>query len=539
MSGKRGFDTIIVGAGSAGCVLASRLSADPARQVLLVEAGPRDRNPLIRVPLMAGFWFTNRYFNWCFETEPQAHMAGRRIPWPRGKVWGGSSSINGLLYVRGHPLDYEHWREQGLTDWGWDGVLPCYRKAERFLRGGDALHGGDGPLPVTRADDAHPLAQAFLRAGQEAGHPYCDDFNNADPVGVGTYDYNVHDGQRWSAARAYLLPALARPNLHVVSNAQVMRVLLEKGRAAGIELRRRGGQVEEIRASGEVILSAGAVCSPALLLHSGIGPADALRKVGVPAQVDVPGVGRNLHDHLQAVVAHAAREPDGIYDLRRLDRLVPAMAGAILAGRGAATQLPIRVGGFLKTEPSLSMPDVQIHYILGSGERTLRVPGLHRASHDVRYGFNGSVCQLRPESRGEIFLKSADPLAPPGIQPNYLASEADRKAMRAGVRMMREIFAQSGFDDCRGAEKRPGPAVQSDAELDRWIAQTALAVYHPVGSCRMGLDDMAVVDERLRVRGVDGLRVIDASVIPRIIGGNTHGVTVMIAEKGAGMIDAG
>lgn len=538
MAGSKGYDYIIVGAGSAGCVLANRLSADPAARVLLIEAGGPDRNPLLRVPLMAGFWFTNRYFNWCFETEPQAHLAGRRISWPRGKVWGGSSSINGLIYVRGHPLDYEHWRDQDLPDWGWENVLPFYRKAENFLRGGDHLHGTNGPLPVTRASDEHPLSQAFLRAGQEAGHPYCHDFNGADPVGVGVYDYNIRDGQRWSAARAYLRPALSRPNLEVMSHAHVTCLLLEAGRICGIEVRRRG-RTEQISCDEEVILASGAIGSPAILLHSGLGPASALQKVGVKPRVNLPGVGQNLHDHLQAVVSHASSVSDGLYEMRRLDRLVPAMAGAVALGKGNATQLPIRVGGFLKTDQALSMPDMQIHYILGSGQRTLRIPGIHRQAPGARYGVSGSVCQLRPESRGEIFLKSNDPSAVPGIQPNYLACETDRRAMRDAVRMMREIFSQAGFAPCLGDERRPGASIRSDSELDAWIAQSALAVYHPVGSCRMGRDDMSVVDDRLKVYGVDGLRVVDASVAPSIIGGNTHGMTVMIAEKAADMITGG
>jgi choline dehydrogenase len=538
MAGSRGYDYIIIGAGSAGCVLANRLSADPSARVLLIEAGGPDRNPLIRVPLMAGFWFTNRYFNWCFETEPQEHLAGRRISWPRGKVWGGSSSINGLIYVRGHPLDYEIWRSHGLPDWGWDGVLPFYRKAEHFQSGGDKLHGGDGPLPVCRGLGDHPLSQAFLQAGQQAGHPYCDDFNGADPVGVGIYDYNIRNGQRWSAARAYLAPALARQNLDVMSHAEVSRLLLSAGRVTGIEVQ-RNGRLEQIQADGEVLLSSGAIGSPAILMRSGIGRADALSKVGVAPQIDLPEVGQNLQDHLQTVVSHASSISDGIYELRRLDRLGPAMLSAIAAGKGHATELPIRVGGFLKTDVAMAMPDVQIHYILGSGQRTLRVPGLHRQPAADRYGVNGSVCQLRPESRGEIFLKSADPQAPPGIQPNYLSSEADRRSMRDAVGMMRDVFSQAGFAHCLGEERRPGAFVQSEQDLDDWIARTAVAVYHPVGTCRMGSDPSSVVDSALKVRGVDGLRVVDASVAPTLIGGNTHGMTVMIAEKAAHMITGG
>lgn len=535
MTAESVYDYIIVGAGSSGCVLANRLSANPGVRVLLIEAGGRDDNPLIKVPVMAGRWFARPYLNWSYQTEPQKHLAGRRISWPRGKVWGGSSSINGMIYVRGHPQDYESWEEGGLTGWGWKDVLPYFLKAERFARGGDALHGGSGPLPVTRPKADNPLYAAFIRAGVEAGYPECADFNGADPNGVGYYDYNIFDGQRWSSARAYLRPALGRPNLHVISKALVLRVELDRGRACGVEIV-RGGTVQTLRADREVILSAGVIGSPSILLHSGIGNSDRLQALGINVKVDLPEVGQNLQDHLQVMVLQSSKIRDGVYDLRRFDRAALSVLRAMLTGRGPATVFPTLAGAFLKSSDGLSIPDMQIHFILGAGGRDVRFPWVHSRSEIDGYGVSGSVCQLRPESTGEVFLKTADPTAAPGIQPNYLAAGADRKSLLRGVAMMRDIFAQNGFDPYRGEELSPGGNVRTEAEIAEWIAANAQSIYHPVGTCRMGADEGSVVDGTLRVRGVEGLRVADASIMPRLIGGNTHGAAVMIAEKAADMI---
>ncbi len=531
---RKSFDYIIVGAGSAGCVLANRLSADPACRVLLLEAGPRDLNPLIKVPLMAGRWFMKPYINWDYYTEPQAHMGGRKISWPRGKVWGGSSSINGMIYARGNPADFDGWAQTGLRGWSWDKVRPYFQRAERFERGGDQEHGVDGPLPVSRPKITNPLYSAFVEAAQQAGHAHCADFNGADPVGVGNFDYNILHGQRWSAARAYLAPVLGRPNLVVASNALSLRLVLNGTRAAAIEVR-IGGQRQTFEASHEILLSAGVIGSPAILLHSGIGDAAHLREVGVPVKVDLQSVGRNLHDHMQFMVTHATDTPDGVFKVRRLDQAVLAVLQALATGTGPATVFPTLAGAFLKSDQRLVAPDIQLHFILGAGGRGLRNP-LARTEGYQGNGFNVSVCQLHPESRGAVSLKSNNPLDAPAIQPNYLSTANDRRLMREGMCMARDILSQSAFDQYRGAELKPGKDVQSDADVDRWIAANAQSIYHPVGSCRMGADPDSTVDEALRVRGVEGLRVIDASVMPSVVGANTHAATVMIAERGADLI---
>ena len=527
------YDHIILGAGSAGCVLASRLSADPARRVLLVEAGPRDRDPLLRLPVMAGRWFMRPYLNWSFLTEPQPQLAGRSISWPRGKVLGGSSSINGMIWARGNPRDFERWTAAGLRGWSMAEVLPYFRRAEAFEDGGDDWRGGGGPLPVTRppAPAGAALYAAFLAAGEQAGYRRAPSFNGRDPEGVGYYDYNIRRGQRWSSARAYLDPARSRPNLDVLTDAHVLRVLIERGAASGVELL-AGGRRVTVRAAGEVLLAAGAIGSPAILLHSGIGAPDALRAVGIDVQVPLPAVGENLHDHCQVMVTRATGVRDGVYDFRRIDNAVRGVLQAFLLGTGPATVFPTLAGAFLRSRAELDEPDIQIHFILGAGGRDVRHPFRSAGGYQGN-GFNGSVCQLRPESRGRIFLKSADPLAAPGIDPCYLSTDNDRRTLRDGVKRVRELFLERAFDACRGAELAPGEAVQSDADIDRWIAANAVSIYHPVGSCRMGSDAGSVVDEQLRVRGTERLRVIDASVMPVIVSANTHAATVMIAERGA------
>ena len=535
MTTKSAYDYIVVGAGSSGCVLANRLSADPETRVLLIEAGARDGNPLIKVPVMAGRWFTRPYINWNYQTEPQRQLAGRRISWPRGKVWGGSSSINGMIYVRGHPQDYENWERMGLKGWGWKDVLPYFLRAECFVQGGDAQHGAYGPLPVTRPKAENPLYAAFIRAGLEAGYPECDDFNGADPNGVGFYDYNILHGQRWSSARAYLRPALGRPNLDVISKGTVLSVVLDHGIACGVEIA-HGGERQTLRSEREVILAAGVIGSPAILLHSGIGDADRLRSLGIEVTLELPEVGRNLQDHLQVMLLQSSKIPDDVYDLRRFDRAAISVLQALVSATGQATVFPTLAGAFLKSSETQSIPDTQIHFILGAGGRDVRLPWMKGRGGIEGYGFSGSICQLRPESSGEVFLKSADSASAPGIQPNYLEAETDRETILRGVGMMRDIFSQAGFDPYRGDELSPGRNVRTKAEIAEWIAASAQSIYHPVGTCRMGADENSVVDGALRVRGIGGLRVADASIMPRLIGGNTHGAAIMIAEKASDMI---
>lgn len=533
---NKSFDFIVVGAGSAGCVLANRLSAAPENRVLLIEAGPRDWNPVFRVPIMAGRLFQGRYCNWNYATEPEPGLGGRRIPWPRGRVLGGSSSINGMIYARGHRLDYDNWAQLGLRRWSYERVLPYFKRSEQHHRGAGEFHGGDGPLPVGPGTSSNPLFDAFVAAGQEAGHPFNADFNGAEQEGVGRYDYNIRNGQRWSAARSFLDPIRRRPNLTILTGARLLKVLLANGRARGVSVR-VGGRVLTLEAEREVVLSCGAVASPTALMHSGIGDADQLRGLGIPALVDLKGVGRNLQDHLHVVVAHKSKTPDETWDHLRLDRAALGFAQAAMFGKGPFSRFPHEGGAFLKTDPAAASPDVQIHFFAG-GSGSLRTPFGQKAGSRFAdgYVFYGSVCQLRPESIGEITLRSADPLDPPVIRANYLSTELDRRTMREGVRKVRELFAQPAFDPYRGAEVAPGPGIQGDKALDDFIAGAASTIFHPVGACRMGLDEGAVVDEDLRVRGVEGLRVADASIMPRIVSSNTHAPTVMIAEKAADLI---
>ena len=535
---KQDYDFIIVGAGSAGCVLANRLSADPDSRVLIVEAGPRDWNPIFRVPIMAGRMFRERYCNWNYETEPEPHLDNRRIPWPRGRVLGGSSSINGMVYARGNRQDYDGWAQSGLRSWSYDRVLPYFRKSERSWRGDDEFHGGDGLLPVGPARSPNPLYDAWIEAGKQAGHRENPDFNGEDQEGVGRYDYNIWKGQRWSSARSFLDPARSRPNLTVLTGAQLLKIVIEGGRAAGVTVK-VGGKTRTLRAAREVVLSSGAIGSPAALLHSGIGDPDRLRDVGVPVTVELKGVGRNLHDHPHAQIFYASQTPDETFDHCRVDKAVLGFANAALFGKGPFARFPHEGGAFLKTDPAVASPDVQIHFFAGGAGR-LRAPFARKGSGiGEGYGFSASVCQLRPESRGELTLRSADPLDAPVLRANYLSTETDRRTMREGLKMMCDILGQPAFEGVRGAALMPTPDLGSDADIDRWLAANISTIFHPVGTCRMGVDEEAVVDEELRVRGVKGLRVADASVMPQIVSANTHAATVMIAERAADLILAG
>ena len=533
---RRSFDYIVVGAGSAGCVLANRLSADPTCKVLLVEAGPRDWNPVFRVPIMAGRLFMGRYCNWGYQTEPEPHLDNRRIPWPRGRVLGGSSAINGMIYARGNRIDYDGWAQMGLRSWSYERVLPYFKRSEHSYRGPGPYHGSDGPLMVGPATSDNPLFESFVEAGLQAGYRVNGDFNGAEQEGFGRYDYNIWRGQRWSTARAFLDPARARPNLTIVTGAALQKVRLDGLRAVGVRLT-KDRRTLDFDAGAEVILSCGAINSPMALMHSGIGEADPLKALGIPVALDLKGVGKNLHDHLHVMAAYSSRTPDETWDHLRFDRAATGFAQAALFGTGPFSRFPHEAGAFLKTDPSAAAPDVQIHFFAG-GAGGVRHPFARQSwsRFGEGYIFYGSVCQLRPESRGELSLASADPAAPPVIRANYLATETDRRVMREGLKAMRKVFAQPAFDPHRGVETTPGPDVQSDADLDAYIRASASTIFHPVGSCRMGLDPLAVVDEDLRVRGVEGLRVADASIMPAITSSNTHAPTVMIAERAADLI---
>ena len=524
-------DYVIAGAGSAGCVLANRLSESPVVSVVLLEAGGSDRSPLIAMPMGESHLIGGRY-DWSFETEPEERLDGYRFTMPRGRVLGGSSSINGQVYSRGHPRDYDEWRQLGCEGWSWDDVLPCFKRAESWEEGGDGYRGGDGPLQTTRGRFEHPLYDAFLRAGESLGHGHTADYNGASQEGFGRVQYtHTHRTlRRCSSAYAYLHPARRRPNLRVITGAHAARVLLEGDRAVGIEYL-SGGERRQVRAEREVLVCAGAYQSPQLLLLSGIGPPDELRDLGIDPRHPLPGVGRNLQDHFGSFVQHECRQPITFYRYRNPLRFAGALAEYFLLRRGPLTVFPMDAVAHLRSDPALERPDIQI-YLCPMRVNPIREGSLWPRSH----GFNLHWNVLRPESRGRVWLRSADPLAAPRIWHNYLATEGDRRLNRKALALCREIVADEAFAPFRGQETEPGADCVDASAIDAFMIQMPNSGYHPVGTCRMGADEGAVVDPRLRVRGLSGLRVVDASVMPRLVGGNTNAPTIMIAEKAAELI---
>jgi choline dehydrogenase len=527
-------DYVVVGAGPAGCVLAARLSEDPDCQVLLIEAGGRDWNPLLGVPLMTGLILRSAYANWSYVTEPEPQLNGRRTQWARGRVLGGSSSIHGMVYMRGLPIDFADWAARGLTGWSYDEVLPYFLRSENSHRGDGAFHGTGGPLTVSAGRLDNPLFQVYLQAAQQAGHPKSDDFAGPSPHGAGAYDFTIHNGRRVSASSAFLRQALHRPNLRVVTQAQALCLNWDaNGRVQGVDVLHRGAKIT-LRAEREVLLCGGAVNSPQLLMLSGIGPAAALRAQGLQVRADLPGVGQGLQDHLLVRVEHRALGGVTLDRLRRVDLAAWALFKAMVWGTGPATSFPLEVGGLYKSSPDLAQPDLQSHFLPALSSAALRLPYFSKVlPQDRGAGFFANVFQLRPESTGAIELASADPLAHPRIRPGYLSAPQDLVVLREGVKRLREIFRQPAFNAWRGVELAPGPTVQSDADIEAWIRATADTVYHPTSSCRMGgpADPMAVLDNQCRVRGVAGLRVVDASSLPRVTSGNTAAPVYMLAER--------
>jgi choline dehydrogenase len=523
------FDYIIVGAGSAGCVLANRLSEDPAVRVLLLEAGPSDWHPFVHMPAGLAKLIGQKGVNWDYSTQPEPQLSGRQLWWPRGKVLGGSSSINAMCYIRGNPADYDEWDDLGARGWQWENVLPYFKRSEGNERGASALHGGDGPLGVSDPRHQNPLSPVFIEAGHQAGMPLTQDFNGERQEGVGWYQTTTRKGSRSSSAEAYLKPVRSRRNLKVITGAVASRILFEGDRASGVAYS-VGGQPYAEGAAREVLVCGGALNSPQLLMLSGIGPADHLRAMGIDVRVDLPGVGENLQDHLDICTMQRCTQPV------TYDKTNDAMIALeyYLLKKGPGTSNIAETGGFLRSRLAEdSRPDIQFHFVPAQLDD-------HGRNQLPGFGYTVHACYLRPRSRGRLRLASANPTDKVRIEAGYLsdAEGRDLQMMLECVRVSREIFAQPAFAPFRGEEIFPGEQVQDEAALVDFIRRKAESIYHPVGTCRMGAatDPMAVVDPELRVRGVQGLRVIDASVMPKLIGGNTNAPTMMIAERAADLL---
>ncbi len=525
------FDYVIVGAGSAGCVLANRLSEDAGVTVLLLEAGGSDRGIFIQMPTALSIPMNMARYNWFFESEPEPHLNNRRMPCPRGKVLGGSSSINGMVYVRGHACDFDEWEEQGARGWGYRDCLPYFRKAETWTGGADEYRGGEGPLATCNGNEMrNPLYRAFIEAGKQAGYPETADTNGYQQEGFGPMHMTVKDGVRASTSNAYLGPALARANLKVVGKALTRRVMLEGKRAVGVEYE-RGGQSHVARAAREVILAAGSIGSPQLLQLSGIGPGEVLRAAGVAVAHELPGVGENLQDHLEVYFQFRCTQPITLN--AKLNPLAKFLIGArwffLKSGLGATNHF--ESCAFIRSRAGIKWPDIQYHFLPAA----MRYDG---QAAFKGHGFQAHVGPNKPKSRGYVRIASADPDDKPRVVFNYLEHEDDRAGFRAGIRLTREIIGQDAFKPYRGPEIQPGEAITSDADIDAWVRANAESAYHPTGTCKMGADDdpLAVLDPACRVRGIDGLRVVDSSIFPSITNGNLNAPSIMVAEKGADAI---
>jgi 4-pyridoxate dehydrogenase len=531
----KAYDYVIVGAGSAGCTLANRLTEDHGVRVLVLEAGGWDRHPFIKLPLGWGKVLLQRIYDWGYDSEPQDSMAGRRIEVARGKVVGGSSSINAMAYVRGNRADYDRWASRSLPDWSYANVLPYFRKQESWEGGGDNHYrGGSGPLATRKSRYQDPLVDAYLDAAQAAGYAFNDDYNGAQQDGFARMQMTIRNGWRESAATAYLHPVLSRDNLSVTVNAHVARVVLAGSRAVGVEYL-KGGEKHLVEASREVILCGGSINSPQLLMLSGIGDADALRACGIPARVDLPGVGKGLQDHAAALLIYGRRDDSPLLRNMRLDRMALGLIDGFVLGRGFTTDLPGGITAFVKSEESEPIPDIQLLFISGS---LLASPYLPPFKPPFADSFACRIVLLRPESRGEITLASADPLAHARIFQPLLSTANDWKKLRNGIAIFRDLARRRQLAPFIAAEIGPGADVTTDAQLEAYTRRTAVTAHHPAGTCRMGpaSDKTAVVDSKLRVIGVDRLRVVDASVFPDLVGGNINAPVIMIAEKAADMI---
>jgi len=524
-------DYIVVGAGSSGCVIANRLSADPKTRVILIEAGGRDLNPWIHIPV--GYFKTmhDPKLDWCYETEPDPGLNGRRLEWPRGKVLGGSSSLNGLLYVRGQPQDYDRWRQMGNRGWGWDEVLPLFKRSEDQERGADEFHGTGGNLSVSNMRLSRPICDAWVKAAEAAGYPFNPDYNGASQEGVGYFQLTTRKGFRCSSAVAFLNPARTRKNLTILTHAQVKTLSFEGSRVTGLVYSDRAGAEHKITASREVILSAGAINSPQILMVSGLGPADHLAEHGITVRRDLPGVGQNLQDHLQARLVFKCNEATLNDEVRSLINKARMALKYAVSRTGPMAMAASLATGFLRTGDHVDTPDIQFHVQPWSADSPGE--GVHPFS-----AFTTSVCQLRPESRGQIRLASSDPKTYPKIHPNYLATETDCRTVVEGIKIARRIARHAPLTGMISSEFRPDASldIDDDAGTLDWARNFSTTIYHPTGTCKMGQGPDAVVDEQLRVHGVSGLRVADCSIMPEIVSGNTNAPAIMIGEKLSQMV---
>ena len=529
MTTSIGYDYIIVGAGTSGCVLAERLSADAGCRVLMLEAGKDDTDLRVKLPLAARMLWVHPGFNWGYASEPEPHADNRRIPIPRGKIVGGSSSINGMLYTRGHPSDFDQWRQMGCTGWSYDDVLPIYKRLETDWRGEGPYHGGAGPIRIVRGGNNSVFAKPLQEAARNAGFPSTDDHQGADPEGYGVPDTNIADGRRASASAVFLNQARRRANFTLEIRAQATKLIVEQGRAVAIEYV-QDGHVRRAHAEREIVLAGGVYNSPQLLMLSGIGPADDLTRHGTKVVHDLPGVGRNLQDHAGVGVDFTCTKPLAFERELRLDRLTLSVLRWALTGTGPAASMPVICNGFIRTRPELDRPDIQTLFTASSPFARIWFPGIRKG---IGHRFASRSVLLHPESRGHVALASADPLAKPRIFFNLLATQTDRTALRESIRTTRAVFNAEPFKSYCGLELAPGIDVRSDDEIDAYVRRTVTTAFHGVGTCKMGIDDLAVVDPSLRVRGLSGLRVVDASIMPTITGGNTHAPALMIGEKAA------